>query len=45
MGKRIHRKGKGKVPSKLPSGNRDDEEVAERQFLKSMMAKSSPSQI
>jgi hypothetical protein len=43
MGKRICRKGKGKVPPKPPSGNRDDEEVAKRQTSKCMrLAKSSP---
>jgi hypothetical protein len=43
MGKRIRKKGKGKAPPKPPSGNRDDEEVAERQGLKSMrLVKSSP---
>ncbi len=43
MGKMIHRKGKDKAPHKPPSGNKDDEKVAERQDLKSMrLAKSSP---
>jgi hypothetical protein len=43
MGKRIHRKEKGKPPPKSPSGNRDDKEVADRQVQKSMrLAKSSP---
>ncbi len=43
MGKRICKKGKGNAPPKPPSGNRDDEEVAERQVFKSMrLAKSSP---
>jgi hypothetical protein len=45
MGKKISKKGKGKAPPtpKPPSGNREDEKVAERQGLKSIrITKSSP---
>ncbi len=43
MGKRIRKKGTGKAPPKPPSGNRDDEEVAEIQGSKSIrLAESSP---
>jgi hypothetical protein len=42
-GQKDPKKGKGKAPPKPPSGNRDDEEVAEIQNSKSMkLAESSP---